>query len=178
MESKVKKLVLAEYKLHPQATLVDYYKLFFQGTFGPAHLLFDKKKAFEYLKMEVEKNTDFEDCLWQDISYRNNFYRVNLKIVKENKISPEDFFKFFLESESLSIVPSRKAWQTEWEKISAIILRMKIPLKNIAHDLDFIRSSLRKNRLIFHHSAVYNYEYHPHYRIIAERQFKKLISLL
>ncbi|RLC49536.1 MAG: hypothetical protein DRZ79_05835 [Candidatus Cloacimonadota bacterium] len=178
MIDKIEQLVLSEFRLHPEATLVDYYKLFFQGTFGPAHLLQNKEKAFEYLKTEIERNTRFETHYWQNISYLSEFYRINLKIVKDKKISVEQLFSLFSESGNFASVLSVEDWKKEWAKILTVIQKLNLPLQNFPEDLEFIRHSFQKNNFVFHHSEIYRRKYHPHYRIIGKDQFEKLISLL
>jgi len=178
MEVKIKNLILAEFKRHPEATLIDYYKMFFQGTFGPAHLLSNREKAFAYLKNEVENNTEFEELLWQDVSFFNIFFRVNLKIVKENIISVEEFFHLFSDSTKLKKKISAEEWKREWGKISNLILKLKLPLKNVRQDLELLANAFRDKKYLFHHSKIYNRIYHPHYRIIGEEQFKKIAKII
>ena len=38
-EELIREAVLNELKFHPKATLIDIYKNFFQGAFGPAHMI-------------------------------------------------------------------------------------------------------------------------------------------
>ena len=178
LKLKIKNLILAEYERHPEAALVDYYKMFFQGTFGPAHLLSNKEKAFAYLKNEVENNTEYEDFFWQDVSYFNRFFRINLRIVKENIISAEEFFQLFSESTKLKKKISANEWKREWGKILNLILELKLPLKNLEPDMELLANAFRENKYLFRHSKIYNRIYHPHYRIIGEKQFKKIAKII
>ncbi|MBT4575288.1 MAG: hypothetical protein HOB92_02350, partial [Candidatus Cloacimonetes bacterium] len=90
------KLINSEFTLHPRAQLIDYYKLFFQGTFGPGHIISDKNSVIEFLKNELDKSTIFEEKDYQKISYINDFYRVNLNVINEGMISFDDFVDAFL----------------------------------------------------------------------------------
>jgi len=46
-EELIQNAIQEEMQLHPEARLIDIYKLFFQGTFGPGHLIHDKQSALK-----------------------------------------------------------------------------------------------------------------------------------
>ena len=75
-----------ELKFHPKVTLPDLYKNFFQGKFGPGHLIDDVNSAKEYFFTELKEATEFDSVLWQAVGYENNYYRVNLSLVRNGKI--------------------------------------------------------------------------------------------
>ena len=169
----LKKLILDEFSLHPEAELIDYYKLFFQGTFGPEHLIQNPDSAYKYLKDEIEKNTIFENELYQNISYLNNFYRVNLRVIKDRIVSLDEFFNAFLNSRKLKNKLSKQEWIEEWNFIQKNILELNIPFKNLKGQIDSLQIKIKDNNLCFHHSITYKKKYHPHYRIISLKEFDK-----
>ena len=48
-EYRIVELASHELDLHPAAQLVDLYKLFYQGTFGPKHIMEDQAVALRFL---------------------------------------------------------------------------------------------------------------------------------
>jgi len=58
---KINGLIKSEFELHPKAQLIDYYKLFFQGTFGPGHIISNKESAIKFLKNELDESPVFEE---------------------------------------------------------------------------------------------------------------------
>ena len=169
----IKKLISEEFQLHPKAELIDYYKLFFQGTFGPEHIIQNLNSAYNFLKIEIENNTIFEKEFYQNISYLNSFYRVNLSTVKKGIISLDELFHAFLNSRRLENTISEKEWLEEWNSILKIILEMNIPIKNLKNQIECLQKKINDNELCFHHSKIYKEKYHPHYRIISHKEFDK-----
>ena len=59
----IQNAIMEEMNLHPEARLVDIYKFFFQGTFGPWHIISDNQSALNYLQNELHSTTDFDSVL-------------------------------------------------------------------------------------------------------------------
>ena len=137
-------------------------------------MLINRKQAFDFLAEEVSENSEFEKILWQDVSYLNEFFRINLKIIKENLITVEEFFRLFVSGEKLHSIISYSEWKSEWQLISQVISEMKLPIKNFHREKDFIEEALQRNNFVFHHSKIYRENYYPHYRIIGGKQFKQM----
>ena len=68
---KIRKLIKSEFELHPKAQLKDYYKLFFQGTFGPGHIISSRSSARKFLQNELEETSIFEERDYQNIPKKN-----------------------------------------------------------------------------------------------------------
>ena len=66
-------------------------------------------------------------------------------------------------------------WKSEWSEIEAVIISMDLNLENFEKDLEMIHSVLEQGEYAVHHSAIYNSEYHPHYRIIEKNIFEEEI---
>ena len=174
MQNKnIVKLIKSEFKLHPKAQLIDYYKLFFQGTFGPEHIISNKNSAIEFLKNELEESPIFEEIDYQNISYINEFYRVNINIINKGMITFDDFMDAFLKSAKIEKEISYKEWLEEWGNIENQILLMKIPIENIEQQSSELWNII-KNEQIISHSNIYRSTYFPHYRLINAEQFKRI----
>ncbi len=170
---KIKKLIKSEFELHPKAQLIDYYKLFFQGTFGPEHIISSKNSAKEFLENELEESTTFEEINYQDISYINELYRVNINVINKGIISFDDFLNAFLVSAKLKNEISDKEWLIAWENIEQQILLMKIPMGNIKKQSKELWKIIEDKQLVSH-SNIYRKNYSPHYRLINVEQFLRI----
>ena len=170
---KITELIKSEFELHPKAQLLDYYKLFFQGTFGPGHIISNKSSARKHLQKELEKSSIFEEHDYQNISYIHESYRVNLNIINDGKISFDDFLDAFLKSAKVEIEISDKEWIEEWKNIEKQILMMKIPIENIEEQSTKLWKIIENKQLVSH-SSIYRTAYSPHYRLISSEQFQRL----
>ena len=167
------KLINSEFVLHPKARLIDYYKLFFQGTFGPGHIISDKNSAIKFLNNELDESTIFEEKDYQNISYINNFYRVNLNVINEGMISFDDFVDAFLKSADIKNKIDYQSWLKEWKNIEKQIMMMNIPIENVQEQSAELWEVIIDNKLVSH-SDIYRNNYSPHYRLMNSAQFKRI----
>ena len=170
---KIRKLIKSEFELHPKAQLIDYYKLFFQGTFGPGHIISSRSSARKFLKNELEESSVFEETDYQNISYINEFYRVNLNVINKGMISFDGFLDAFLMSAKIEKEISHKEWLVDWENIEQQILLMKIPIENIEKQSTELWEIITNEQLISH-SNIYRKNYSPHYRLFNAEQFLRI----
>lgn len=170
---KIKKSVERQLNDFPKSTLQDLYKSFFQDRFGPGHLVSDTSKAGNYLRYELNNSTVFHEKYYEPTGYESNYYRVNLSVIKENKISYQDFFDAFLRSVENVNLNDVEEWKAEWSEIESVIISMDLNLENFEKDLEMIHSVLEQGEYAVHHSETYNSEYHPHYRIIEKKIFEE-----
>jgi len=173
-ETLIQNAILEEMHLHPEARLIDIYKFFFQGTFGPGHIIRDKQSALKYLQNELQNATDFDSVLWQPVGYNKQYYRVNLSLVKEGTISEEELFDAFVESADPSSVPSIEEWIKEWDIILNIIEKMNLKIIDYEEHKSGLNDMLKKENILVRHSNIYRNLYHPHYRILNKKQFELL----
>ena len=171
-KKNINNLIVSEHKLHPKAELVDYYKLFFQGTFGPEHIIRETGSALDFLKNELAQNETYGPELYQNISFLNNFFRVNLKIVKDGSIALSDYFEGFLRSRELTKQISWNEWLNEWKKIKEIIYAKKI-IPDFSLQEKFLQIKIEQQEPVSHSNS-YKIKYHPHYRLFSEKEFLKL----
>lgn len=173
-QSKIKKLLLSEYRLHPEAQIRDYYKLFFQDAFGPAHILNNRISAENYLKSELTEASNFEEHDLQDIRCLNNYFRVNIKLIVNGKISFKKFLDLFIKSQKLDSRIAWDQWQIIWDQIEQTIISLNIPFKK--EDLLEMRR-ISKTKEIISHSKIYKKNYHPHYRLIKKNLIENLMGI-
>lgn len=155
-----------ELLLYPQLRLVDLYKNLFQDAFGPGHLINDRAKAEEYLRWELAQEDEGDTRALHALGLENAFYRVNLLLIKKQKISIEQMIDGMQRSALLARQPAIEQWRIEWERVVDVILQMAPNLPHYEADLAFIQNLLDSNKVMLHHSAHYVENYHPHYRVI------------
>ena len=172
---KIKAAVERQLSDYPKSTLQDLYKSFFQDRFGPGHLVSDTSAAGNYLRYELNNSENFHERYYEPTGYENNYYRVNLSVIKENKISYQKYFDAFLRSVEKIDLDAISEWKEEWSRIEEVIISMNLDLENFEEDLEMIRSVLEQGKYAVHHSEIYNSEYQPHYRIIEKKIFEEEI---
>ena len=170
---KIKEAVERQLRDYPKSTLLDLYKSFFQDRFGPGHLVNDTSSAGNYLRYELNNSESFHERYYEPTGYENNYYRVNLSVLKENKISYQKYFDAFLRSVEKIDLDAISEWKDEWSEIESVIISMNLDLENFEEDLKMIHSVLEQGKYAVHHSEIYNSEYQPHYRIIEKTIFEE-----
>ena len=95
---KIKKAVIEELTIHPKATLIDIYKFFFLGAFGPGHMIKDRQSAVDYLNRELQTAAKFDTLPWQAVGYEKQYYRLNLRLVKNGLICKDSLIEAFVQS--------------------------------------------------------------------------------
>jgi hypothetical protein len=167
-------MINEELSLHPKTQLLDVFKLCYQSVFGPAHIISDPKSAKEYLKKELSETEIFAPEIYQNLSCYNDYYRVNLLLVKNGSINFDIFFDLFM----ASAVPEKKYTWTDWERIWAavdIYLDEKnISFSNEKADREMINEIMEKQIKLFSHSEYYHKKYKPHYRLMKRRLLIKI----
>ena len=172
---KIKEAVERQLRDYPKSTLQDLYKSFFQDRFGPGHLVSDTASAGKYLRYELNNSDSFHKMYYEPTGCDTNYYRVNLSVLKENKISYQKYFDAFLRSVEKIDLDAISEWKDEWSEIESVIISMNLDLENFEEDLKMIHSVLEQGKYAVHHSEIYNSEYHPHYRIIEKKIFEEEI---
>lgn len=177
-EQAVREAVERQMRLYPRSTLKDLYKNFFQDRFGPGHLVADTAAAGRYLRRELASYTTCEGPAAEPTGWQGNFYRVNLSVIKQGRISYDRFFDAFVRSvNSIRPVPLSR-WQEEWEKIEVVIRRLYPDLPGYEADRLEIEQRLAAGEYVGHHSREFEISYSPHYRIISREIYEKEIKSL
>ena len=174
----VRDAVISQLEEYPESTLLDIYKNFFQGKFGPGHLLNGESalsSARTYLIKECELASGEEnlcpDC--ESVGLEGRYVRVNLNLIGDDKIPVDAFFDAFVKSADSFVVPDVKQWRKEWKSIVSVIRKMKLDIPDFDRDRKAIDKMLAGGEYVSHHSKAFNEAYHPHYRLITKDIFEK-----
>jgi hypothetical protein len=173
-KKRIEKCVEAELKQHPEAHLVDMYKYFFQDAFGPGHMIPDREGAEQYLDRELAVSERFEPFDYQELIYKNQFVRVNLRMIANGNISKQEFLDAFMQSAENFKLPEIKIWRKEWAAIVKVIGEIKPDLPGYVRESMMIDSMLLSGNYAVHHSGDYSRTYDPHYRLIDRRSFRAI----
>jgi hypothetical protein len=161
---------------YPEATLQDVYKNFFQDAFGPGHMITDTARARAYLEQELAEMDETDSIQWLPLGIKNNYYRINLSLVRDGTIPEQALFLAFVESANTTYPPALDEWKVEWQSMLAEISRMKRKPGNFESDRAMINKLLGEGKYVVHHSDVFSENYHPHYRIVSKQHFQELKS--
>ena len=164
--------------LYPKSTLKDIYKFFFQGRFGPGHLIPSKKGALDYLNYELQNSARFDTVMIQGVGEKNQYYRINLRLVKDKIIPKDTLLSAFTRSANEADKVSLEDWRNEWRMIEQTVKELYPALPGFSADSAEITNNLSQGITIGHHSDVYSKAYYPHYRIISGKEFNKIQSYL
>lgn len=174
-EEAVRQSVVRQMEQYPKSTLKDLYKSFFQDEFGPGHIVSDTTAAGNYLRRELASYDCTSGETAEPLGWKNNFYRVNLELIKTGKIPYEVYFDAFVRSvNSINPMPVTE-WKKEWERIEKIIYTMNLNLPGYAVDKKEITDRLEKGEYVGHHSKAYEEAYEPHYRIMSREIYRDVI---
>lgn len=172
----VKQAIEKQLSHYPNSTLCDIYKSFFQDAYGPGHLIQDTAYAIQFLRHEVEESIESHCQTYEQVGIGENFYRVNLSLVKDGEISVSALFDALQRSIALTTQPDINTWKKEWEAIekTAVLFKNQIA-GDYEKDKQFIEQMLSEGDYIMRHSKTYNTNYHPHYRLIHRTIFEQEI---
>lgn len=164
---------------YPSSQYRDVYKNFMQDFYGPGHLLNDTAASGKYLRFELDNTEVFEGPDYEPTGFQGNFYRVNLRLIKEGIIPYDSFFKVFVESVTGITPPEAEYWMKIWDEIDKNITEIGWNFQNENQDRESLASQFKDGNFIVHHSDSYNETVNFHYRIISrEKFFKEIMPLL
>src|SRR5690554_6828815 len=115
-ESNLLAFVKQQLKNFPLANLVDLYKSLFQDEFGAGHLLENEDASFFYLEKELKNMRSYNRYEFENCGLGNNFCRVPLDLILDQKIDTKTYFSLFLEGSKSFKEPSLMNWQSKWLK--------------------------------------------------------------
>ncbi|MCE5339527.1 MAG: hypothetical protein LLF92_00165 [Planctomycetaceae bacterium] len=168
-DKSLSKIVKQEIDRYPEQRLVDIYKTFFQGFFGPAHLISDANAARNYIRQELAEADDFEDYDYCPLPPSGKFTRANLKLIKDGKVSIEDLTDALVRSAKPVSKKDIQQWKRIWPRILAEIKKQKPDMSQFQQDKEYINALLAKNEYVVHHSEEFIAKYHPHYRVVSKK---------
>lgn len=171
----IRKALLYQQENYPSSQYRDVYKNFMQDYFGPGHILNDTAASAKYLRYELSTTEIFEGPDYEPTGFNGNFYRVNLKKLKDGSIPYEVFFSAFVESVKAIQPPEPEEWMRIWKEIDREIGSLKWTFNNEEEDRRELSEQFKKGNFIVHHSETYNENVNFHYRIISREKFKEFI---
>ena len=170
---------LQEYmKKYPASDLCDVYKFCFQDVFGPAHLITDSAAAMKAIDDELQKFKTLGGPDYEYTGCEGNYVRVNLRLVKEGKISTSKLAGCLSRSAQTPSAMTVEEWKYRWSQLENILVAMKPAPGHFVLDSQSIETLLDKGGYAVHHSYSYNSTYNFHYRIIRKDIFEKEILSL
>lgn len=161
---------------YPASQYRDVYKNFMQDYFGPGHILNDTLAAGKYLHHVLENSENFEGPDFEPTGFEGNFYRVNLRLIKEGTIPYEIFFEAFVKSVRGIRPPEGEKWMQIWNEIDNEISAIGWTFENEEKDREDLSEQFRENNYIVHHSDAFNEANHFHYRIISKEVFENELT--
>ncbi len=157
---------------YPASTLQDIYKSFFQDAFGPGHLIDNPVQARQYIEEESLQSHESLCELYEKAGAGENYYRVSLSLVESGMVGAEQLADALCRSAAMTPSPSATEWQSTWQKIERITAKYKHRLQGYDQDRKKINQAIENGNFMMRHSAAYNSNYHPHYRIIHRTIFE------
>lgn len=170
---QIKRSIETEVQNYPDLQLRDIYKNFFQDAFGPGHLIPDTASAGKYLSWELSQPEWNDTIKWQALGSEKDYFRINLKWVKEGVLPRDTLLMGMVESAKLARNPDIETWKKEWEQILSVVENINLGLPEFQQDKNLINNMLSEGEVVMHHSDRYIEKYHPHYRIIHKSVFKR-----
>jgi hypothetical protein len=107
------------------------------------------------------------------LGINHDYYRINLRLVKDGTIPRDTLLLAMVESAKLARNPDLESWEKEWNEVLAIIKKVKPNLPGMEVDEMRINKVLLEGDVIMHHSKHYEKKYHPHYRIVHRSVFER-----
>ena len=162
-----------EYQLqhYPASQYRDVYKNFMQDYFGPGHILNDTAAAGKYLRYELDNSEKFDGPDFEPTGFEGNFYRVNLRMIKDGTIPYDTFFEAFVKSVQGITPPDGETWMKIWNEIDNEIHSMGLTFENETQDRADLAEQFSQGNYIVHHSEAFNKANNFHYRIISKDIF-------
>lgn len=158
---------------YPASQYRDVYKNFMQDYFGPGHILNDTAAAGKYLSYELDNSAIFDGPDFEPTGFEGNFYRVNLRLIKDGTIPYDIFFDAFVKSVQGIIPPDGETWMKIWSEIDNEIRSMGLTFENEEQDRAVLAEQFRQGNYIVHHSEAFNKANNFHYRIISKDIFNR-----
>lgn len=155
-----KDIILYHIEKYPEIMVEDLYKLLFQASFGPGHLINDCDRALNYLKEELSLELK-DDIKHEEIG--NGYIRLYL-----NGYNIEDadwILKMMLDS--IKIEKDIDFFMNAYEQ-SCDVIKTKKGNEFLKAFIEFVEKMISLDLPAVHHSETYRKKYNPHYRVIKK----------
>lgn len=174
----IRTAVKAQMDHYPASRLRDLYKNFMQDFYGPGHILADTAAAGRYIRHELATTTRFDGPDFEPTGFRDNFVRVNLRLLTDGTVPYDTFFDAFVTSVRSITPPPPEVWLPLWQEIDSVITSLELNLPDEGADRDALAAQFDRGDFIVHHSEAFNKASNFHYRIISRENFEKHIHPL
>lgn len=163
---------------YPVMEIADVYKLLHQATYGPGHLVSNKKAAREWLEHDFEvMGPPGEDALVEHVHPAGAVVRLHLRPYAAYGGEVKKLVDAMVRSaEQVTGDPAQMA---AWWDVFARRCEPEGPLAGQfpLHALElFGRVRAQELWPAVHHSPAYNREYRPSYRVLTEREAEALCA--
>ena len=174
-EEQIEKYIANFIQQYPQATLQDIYKGSFQDVLGPAHMLTNRESVKRYILHELEGAEVLEGAYYEPCGWKGNFYRINLKAIKDQRITADELTDAFMASANGIDTTLTPTFIHEWSSIQQAVRVVAPHLQNYQEDSTWLAELLQQGKYVVHHSQAFDSCYQPHYRIIRRDLFEEKI---
>ena len=164
-EDGFKSVVLEQCARYPRMQMQDLYKLAFQGALGNEHLMTDTALVRDYLREELEGlGPPRGEPLFEEITPGGTLVRVNLRPFKDGGGDPERLLDAMFQTAS-AFEPSEERLESYLLSIRQLARDELIPI-TLGEFLPYVEHMRTSGFPAVHHSASYEKEYHPAYRVV------------
>jgi hypothetical protein len=152
------------HSVHQILEFQDIYKMLYQGVFGAEHLLQNKQRAFEALRLEwKELKENKQESLLEPLSLTHEYVRLNLRPVKSAGMPLDRVWTLFVNTPQGN--HSMLLFKKRLQDFYALTKAGKINY-NAEKWLDYCEQQRNHNYPATHHSKAYKNNNHPAYRVI------------
>jgi len=162
----VLRLVEYQQSFRDSIEVQDVYKLLYQSSFGPEHILADTSAAFSSLQGELSSldTTTHRDKLIERISTSGEMVRVNLRPYKRLSLRPELLARAMIQS-ARDTHPDTLMFYRDWNEFTALVRYglLKFPVA----DVKLWDARVQRGEITpVHHSPAYSRANAPAYRVV------------
>ena len=163
MDKNTRALLLEHYRRYPKLEADDVFKYLYQSSFGCEHMVSDEERVLGYIRREYESLTD-QPTLTDKLD--GAYTRVHLSALRGG-LTPETLARLFCLSAKKE-QDGKSALESKLSAVRELIKEGLLPLD--VNDFDKKLADWREaDYPALHHSETFRAEYHPAYRVIADR---------
>jgi hypothetical protein len=159
---------------YPLIQVQDVYKLIFQGTMGPEHMVATRQEFSRRLEAEFETLApDPGGRVFEPIRQDHLLFRLNLRPYKAVHENPDLLITPLLQT-TRSFHGDMNALASTWAEFVHLVEAGEMTGFAMAEVRDLNRRIKKEDYPAIHHSEAYRQAYQPAYRLILERFVPKL----
>lgn len=172
--SDLLKLLQRHLDWYPRLELQDAYKLIYQGTMGPEHMVATRQEFTRRLEAEFERIApNLEQHLLEPVRADQALFRLNLGAFKARLDHIEGLIPLLLQTSKL-ISGSRAELVETWTVFTRLCGRGEMDAFQTGAVQQFSYWLEQEDYPTVHHSEIYRREYQPAYRLISRQYITEL----